>query len=546
MGDIISKLERTIDRINILYGLIFPVSLMTIVAVATWVLTPYYFQPGSLPIYLFVIISVMIVFGVHFKHLNNLTKTRLQVMYSYYHFVLMLFCIFVAPYKSPYEALWILLAVGMDLVFKKGWMYITLLLYLITTIESFITTSQPLTLESYFNSSVYFIGVFSVSYLISLYRSISDEERHAISKTSEATNFERQRLLSLINNMGEAVVATDNKGKVLLYNAATLNLLDTNQSLEGKNIDMILKLKTRDHKKVKLFDKLSDTSSGITTSDYVHEFAPKDMINIYINAAPVKLGFKENQESGYIILMRDITKEKSLEDERDEFISVISHELRTPLAIAEGNLGNAIYITNKNESPRIVSDSLNEAHEQVIFLANMINDLATLSRAERTNVKLELKEIVLTDVIEEINLNYSRSAKDKNLKLAVTCASDTKNIVTSELYLKEILQNFVTNAIKYTAKGTVLIHARSNTKGEAVFSVSDTGIGLSKSDQKRVFEKFFRSEDYRTRESSGTGLGLYVTAKLAHLIHAQITLESELNKGTTFTITIPTLADNAT
>jgi len=325
-----------------------------------------------------------------------------------------------------------------------------------------------------------------------------------------------------------------------------LNLLDTNQSLEGKNLDTVLKLKSRDHKQVKLFDMLEDANSGITTSDYVHEFAPKDMINIYINAAPVKLGFKENQESGYIILMRDITKEKSLEDERDEFISVISHELRTPLAIAEGNLGNAIYITNKNESPRIVSDSLNEAHDQVIFLSNMINDLATLSRAERTNVKLELKEIVLSEVIEEIDLNYSRSAKDKNLKLAVTCASDTKNIVTSELYLKEILQNFVTNAIKYTAKGTVLVHARSNTKGEAIFSVSDTGIGLSKSDQKRVFEKFFRSEDYRTRESSGTGLGLYVTAKLAHLIHAQITLESELNKGTTFTITIPTLADNAT
>ncbi|MCB9822596.1 hypothetical protein H6801_04520 [Candidatus Nomurabacteria bacterium] len=291
---------------------------------------------------------------------------------------------------------------------------------------------------------------------------------------------------------------------------------------------------------------LEDANSGITTTDYVHEFAPKDTINIYINAAPVKLGFRENLESGYIILMRDITKEKSLEDERDEFISVISHELRTPLAIAEGNLGNAIYITNKNKSPQIVTDSLNEAHDQVIFLSNMINDLATLSRAERTNIKLDIKEIVLSEVIEEIDLNYSRSAKDKNLKLTVTCASDAKNIVTSELYLKEILQNFVTNAIKYTAKGTVLVHARSNTKGDAVFSVSDTGIGLSKSDQKRVFEKFFRSEDYRTRESSGTGLGLYVTAKLAHLIHAQITLESELNKGTTFTITIPTLADNAT
>ena len=85
------------------------------------------------------------------------------------------------------------------------------------------------------------------------------------------------------------------------------------------------------------------------------------------------------------------------------------------------------------------------------------------------------------------------------------------------------------------------MHVRTNKAGDAVFSVADTGIGLSKADQKRVFDKFFRSEDYRTRESSGTGLGLYVTAKLAHRLGAQIALESELNKGTTFTITVPSL-----
>jgi two-component system phosphate regulon sensor histidine kinase PhoR len=86
------------------------------------------------------------------------------------------------------------------------------------------------------------------------------------------------------------------------------------------------------------------------------------------------------------------------------------------------------------------------------------------------------------------------------------------------------------------------VHVRNNAKGEAVFSVADSGIGLSKADQKRVFDKFFRSEDFRTRESSGTGLGLYVTAKLAHRLNAKIELESELNKGTTFTITVPSLA----
>ena len=129
----------------------------------------------------------------------------------------------------------------------------------------------------------------------------------------------------------------------------------------------------------------------------------------------------------------------------------------------------------------------------------------------------------------------------KNIKLTISVADDIKSIQTAQLYLQEILQNFVTNAIKYTKKGAILVHVRTNAAGDAVFSVADSGIGLSKSDQKRVFDKFFRSEDFRTRESSGTGLGLYVTAKLAHRLNATIDLESELNKGTTFTITVPSL-----
>jgi signal transduction histidine kinase len=102
------------------------------------------------------------------------------------------------------------------------------------------------------------------------------------------------------------------------------------------------------------------------------------------------------------------------------------------------------------------------------------------------------------------------------------------------------MQNFITNAIKYTQEGSITIGAKQMPDG-VKFSVTDTGIGISKGDQARVFDKFFRAEDYRTREQNGTGLGLHVTRKLAQLAHAEISLESELNKGSTFTIYFPNL-----
>lgn len=539
MGDVISKFERAINRINVLYGLIVPVGLMTIAAIAMWAFTPQYFQSNSFFIYCFIILSVLAVFALHFSKIENLNHRQIQGIYIFYHVALLSFCLFVAPFRSPFDFLWVALAVGVDIVFRKYWMYVTLGLYALSLFIVLVKTGQPESLNTYLPLLVQFIGVITTSYLVSRYRRISDDERTVLDSSSKETSYERQRLLSLINNMGEAVVATDRSGKVLLYNAAVLNLLDTNQTLEGKSLDSLLKLRTKNHKSIKLTGLLKDSPVGLTTTDYLHEFGKNDAINVYINIAPIKLGFREELDSGYIVIMRDITKEKSLEEERDEFISVVSHELRTPVAIAEGNISNAIFMNQKTKDIKMVAESLDQAHEQVVFLASMINDLATLSRAERTDTKLELRNVDPKELLHTMARDYESEAGAKGLKLTGSAASDTKPITTSELYLHEILQNFVTNSIKYTKKGSIILHVRSNKNGDAVFSVADTGIGLSKADQKRVFDKFFRSEDYRTRESSGTGLGLYVTAKLAHKINAQITLESELNKGSTFTITVP-------
>jgi signal transduction histidine kinase len=277
-----------------------------------------------------------------------------------------------------------------------------------------------------------------------------------------------------------------------------------------------------------------------TSRDLLLPYPDGSKINLYISIAPVHLGYGEKGQRGYVLLLRDITREKSLEEERDEFISVVSHELRTPITIAEGNIGNAQFIVDKSGDMTAIKQALKDAHSQIMFLSDMINDLSTLSRAERGVLKVEVEPINVHDLVVELADNYTPEAKAKHLELKTVIDPKLELLQSGKLYVREILQNFITNAIKYTAKGHVTIEAKADPKG-VHFAISDSGIGISKGDQERVFDKFFRSEDYRTRQANGTGLGLYVTIKLARLLHAQISLESELNHGSTFSIFIPNL-----
>lgn len=357
---------------------------------------------------------------------------------------------------------------------------------------------------------------------------------------TENERLEHQRLTSLVNSMADAVIAVDEHIQVVLYNAAALNLFDVNTIKVGTLLSDLFQPIDKDNQPQDITTMVKTARVPITSRDLRLQYADKSMINLYLSIAPVRLGYGEHGQHGYVLLLRDITREKSLEEERDEFISVVSHELRTPITIAEGNISNAEFSVDKSGDLEAVKTALKEAHHQVLFLADMINDLATLSRAERGKLKVEVAPIDVKELLGELVHNYSPQAEAKGLRLKAVIDEQVGQLDSSVLYVREILQNFITNAIKYTQKGHVTIEAAAYAKG-VQFAVKDTGIGISKSDQERVFDKFFRSEDYRTRQANGTGLGLYVTMKLTRLIHAEVNLESELNKGSTFTIFIPNL-----
>ncbi len=356
-----------------------------------------------------------------------------------------------------------------------------------------------------------------------------------------AASVNEMRFRLLINSMGDAVLAIEPDGKISLYNAATLDLLNQNTSVEGKSIDKVIPLFDQKKKAVNLAKLLPKIKGALNSRDYLLKLGD-EFINVYINVNPVYTGYGQKSKRSYIVLLRDITKEKSLEEERDEFISVVSHELRTPIAIAEGNVSNAQFMAKKENASPMIQEGLTVAHEQIIFLSDLLNDLSTLSRAERGKLEVELETIDMRHLIDDLQATYMPDAAQKGLKLLVKHAEKLPKITSSELYVREILQNFITNALKYTQKGTVTIEAKPVDKDKVEVTIKDSGIGMSSHDVKHIFEKFYRSEDYRTRQSSGTGLGLYVTNKLIQLINVQLRVSSKLNHGSTFSVTIPSIA----
>jgi signal transduction histidine kinase len=385
---------------------------------------------------------------------------------------------------------------------------------------------------------------------LSTHADISDNTNDQITNTTaeplSAAVFEHERLMSLINSMVDGVVAVNERTTVDIYNGAALNILDLNSSIQGKPLSTVCHLLDNNNQPVDIVGLVAAAKKAFVSRDYRLQYIDGSRINLYLSIAPVHLGYGKTGEgqNNYVIVLRDISREKSLEEERDEFISVVSHELRTPITIAEGNISNAQMIFERGSAgpggAAKITKALKDAHKQTLFLADMINDLSTLSRAERGVLTIAIESININDLLTELARAYLPEAEAKHLEIYTDLSPKMELLLSAKLYVKEILQNFITNALKYTQQGHVSLSTQSQDKG-VLISVTDTGIGISKSDQDRIYDKFFRSENYETRQTSGTGLGLYVSMKLARLLHATITTTSELGKGSTFTIYLPNL-----
>jgi two-component system, OmpR family, phosphate regulon sensor histidine kinase PhoR len=257
--------------------------------------------------------------------------------------------------------------------------------------------------------------------------------------------------------------------------------------------------------------------------------------HIEVSAVPIKHAVDET--TGAVVLFHDITELKRLDQIRSDFVANVSHELRTPLSILRGYIEMLLDNpkTSREELARILS--IMERHSKRLGL--LVDDLLSLARLESSNANLELSAVRVEELFNNVVRDWKEKLAAKNLKVIVDLAPDVSTFRADETRLREVLYNLLENAVKYSRENEQ-IHLRAAQRGsQLVLSVTDNGLGISKDDLPRIFERFYRADKARSRELGGTGLGLAIVKHIAQLHGGRVEAESELGKGTTIRVVLP-------
>ena len=361
------------------------------------------------------------------------------------------------------------------------------------------------------------------------------QEKEKIRRLADNTLSAIKNLRALIDNIGDGIFAVDEDSRIYTSNVAALNILNWKKAIINRPINEAMIIRNQDLEIVDPVRKVIETGKPFKASDLSIKNGNEDM-KIYINIAPILGSMSKPQ--GAIVIFRDITKEKEIEEQRMEFVAVSSHELRTPLTIIEGYLYNLL----NNKKLKYDEDSkifIEKAHKSAIDLQNLITDLLDVSKIEENRISFDKKLYDISDIANEVCEELSKKAKEAKLKLILEIKNKRiPKISLDRARIKEVLINLLNNAIKYTEEGSITVTIEKNGKN-AVISVKDSGVGISEEDQKYIFNKFYRAENWRTKSKSGTGLGLYITKAIIENHKGKIWVESQQGIGSTFSFSLP-------
>ena len=252
------------------------------------------------------------------------------------------------------------------------------------------------------------------------------------------------------------------------------------------------------------------------------------------------MGSDNGSVTGAVVLFHDITALKRADEMRRDFVANVSHELRTPLSILRGYIETMLDDPkmSRGETTRILE--VMDQHSKRLGL--LANDLLTLAHLESGSSSLQSSDIDLLRFLSDLVRDWGKKFRSKNLEAAVDVAENCSTITADEERLREIFDNLLDNALKYSDKGGTIRLSAERRNGEVALSVTDSGVGISQEDLPRIFERFYRADKARSRELGGTGLGLSIVKHIAQLHGGRVEAESELGKGTTIRVVLPASA----
>jgi PAS domain S-box-containing protein len=348
-----------------------------------------------------------------------------------------------------------------------------------------------------------------------------------------------QQLRRIIETIPEALVVIETTGKITDSNHAALELFDADE-LNGKTLAAIADFIDAAGRPVDLQKNVLLSENGFTSRQWSLRAKDGLVIDLGVDSSPLVPVGGPKDSAGFVVLFSDITADKLAEREQAELANMASQELRTPVSVAGISLKNAMLLGERTNSPDPIKHSLVAAGEQLEFLSNLVNDLAMLSRSSSSGMIPVIETFNPSDLLDSLVTEYQTAAAKKRLTLQTQVSANPGLITSNQAYVRQILRSLILNAINYTEKGGISLLA-AKTKTGVELSVVDTGIGIDASEQAKLFDKFYRGQDYRVREQAGAGLGLYVAAKLARQLDATLKIESRPDHGSSFKLSLPNL-----
>lgn len=351
---------------------------------------------------------------------------------------------------------------------------------------------------------------------------------------------------AILDAVDDGVLAVSSKGNILAINPAAEQITGWNGSdAAGLVFNSVLKITNNEGGEMieisNPVNRVLRTGENFTTRDLFIKTQSGKIVPIFL-----AVNLIDGQNSGVVVVFRDISKELKENREQAEFISTASHEMRTPVASIEGYIGLALNPATATIDARAKS-YLQKAHENTKHLGQLFQDLLDITKAEDGRLK---NEPVVLDAIE-FSRNIWEGLKPKAEAKGLNYIFEPDNHKTGEKtltpvffihadrdHLHEILNNLFENAIKYTPSGMVSVNVMGDNNNVQI-SVKDSGIGIPAEDIPHLFQKFYRVDNSETREINGTGLGLFLSRKLTESIGGFLDVESEYKKGSTFTVKLP-------
>lgn len=347
----------------------------------------------------------------------------------------------------------------------------------------------------------------------------------------------RERERTFLESMGEGVCAMDTHRNIILWNHALeiLSGLKKERAI-GRAFDDWFEPENTASKKALPDDALSKPRRN--HEDHRAFLKTTAGKRIPIAGAATPLRDEYGMASGCVFVFRDVTKEREIERAKDEFVSFASHQLRTPLTnmmwrvemLLDGDAGKL------TRQQRIFLREIEDGNRR---MAQLVNVFLNVSRLNLGTLAITPEHVDIVRCIDELVREIEPLAHEKNVRLRTAYDTGLATMNCDPKILRIIVQNLLSNAVRYTPNGGTVILRTQGSGQELLIAVSDTGIGIPKKQQAKIFTKLFRADNVKKQHPDGTGLGLYLVKSLARTCGGRVWFESQENHGSTFCVALP-------